>query len=364
MTVWAMVVLAEIYKQDGNLAHAERWFREAIKAQYGYMPAHRGLGDTLRLQGHYNEAYASLELAVALAPEDVPARRMLGYALLGASRLDDALTTFQGALEISHGHPDVTADIVTVLTRLDNYEEALRRARAAVSEHPRSLAARLALGSVLCDVGEFDEAIPFLRSAAEDAPGNANVSYWLGWALDNLGQQKHLGEARAALERAVSIDDVPAYRIELANILRALGDPAASGMYAEVLDAFNPNSTDPQELAFIGWCHYGRNEFEEAVRLYRLSLRIAPKGVEVQFDLALARLCQKRAELAADEYQYGLDLLQRQSRLRRRGLLQVALVDLQQARRLLKLDRGAKASENVLRAALRSHDGAASGALS
>ena len=358
--VWTMVLLAEVYREDGNLDQAERWFREAIKAQHDSMPAHRGLGDTLRLQGRYDEAYSSLELAVALAPGDVAARRMLGYALLGAGRLEDALNTFQGALEISHGDPDVTADIVTVLTRLDNYEEALTRARAAAREHPGNLAARLALGSVLCDVGEFEEAASFLRPAAEDAPGNASVSYWLGWTLDNLGQEKHLEEARTALERAVAIDDVPAYRIELANILRALGDPAASGMYAEVIAALDPDSTDPEELAFIGWCHYGQNDFDEAVRLYRLSLRLASKGVEVQFDLALARLCQGqgRAELAADEYQYGLDQLQRRSRLRRRGLLQVALVDLQQARRLLKLDRRAKACEQVLRAAVRSLDGA------
>ena len=353
---WTMVVLAKVYRDDGNLAEAERWFRAAIKAQPDYMPAHRGLGGTLRLQGRSDEAYASLELAVALEPEDILARRMLGYALLDADRLDDALTAFEGALGISHGDPAVTGDIVSVLARLDNFEEALTRGRAAVRQHPDSLNVKLALGFVLCNVGEFEEAADLLRPAAEEAPGNAEVSYWLGWTLDNTGQEGHREEARAALERAVNIDPVPAYRIELANVLRSLGDAGAPDMYAEAIAALDSDSSDPEELAFIGWCRYGRNEFDEAANLYRQSLRIAPKAVDAQFDLALVRLCQGRGELAADEYRHGLDQLQRRPRLRQRGLLRVALVDLRQGRRVLQLDGEAKACEEMLRAALRSLD--------
>jgi len=353
---WPMVVLAGVYKDDGKLAEAERWFRAAIEAQHDYMPARRGLGDTLRLLGRNDEAYASLETAVALAPEDVRARRLLGYALLSANRLDDALATFEGALEVSHSDPNVTGDIVSVLARLGNFEEALKRGRAAVRQHPDSLAVKIALGSVLCDVGEFEEAVDLLRPAAEETPDNAKVSFWLGWALDNFDQGEHLEEARAALERAVSIDPIPAYRMELANVLRSLGDASAPGMYAEAIAALDSDSSDPWELAFIGWCRYGRNEFDEAAGLYRRSLRIAPKEVTAQFDLALIRLCQGRAELAADEYRHGLDLLQWWPRLRQRGLLRVALADLRQGRRLLQLVGEAKACEKELRAALRALD--------
>jgi tetratricopeptide (TPR) repeat protein len=368
---WPMVVLAEIYKDDGELDKAERLFRAAIAVQRDYMsaqrddlpaqreyiPAHRGLGDTLRLQGRNDEAYASLELAVALAPDDLLARRILGYALLGDNRLIDALTTFEGALEISPGDPVVTGDIIAVLTQLDNFKEALRRGRAAVRQHPDSLPLRLALGVVLCDVGEFEEATDLLRPAVKDAPDNADVSYWLGWALDNLDHKEYLEEARAALERALTIRSIPAYHIELANILRSLGDAAqAADNYAEAIAALDPNSSDPEELAFIGWCRYGLNEFDEAARQYRRSLWIAPKAVEVQFDLALVRLCQGRGELAADEYRNGLDQLQRRPRLRQRGLLRVALVDLWQGRRVLQLDGQAKTCEEMLRAALRSLD--------
>src|SRR5262249_13535889 len=131
----------------------------------------------------------------------------------------------------------------------------------------------------------------------------------------------------------------------------------APDTYAEAIAELDSGSSDPEELALIGWCKYGRNEFEEATRLYRRSLRIAPKAVEVQFDLALACLCQGRRELAADEYRHGIDqLLPRRPRLRQRGLLRVALVDLWQGRRLLQLGGEAKVCEKLLRAALRSLD--------
>jgi tetratricopeptide (TPR) repeat protein len=346
-----MTTLADIRMKEGNLQEAERLFRAATEAQQDYLPAQRGLGDTLRRQGRYDDAYASLELALALSPEDVQTHRILGYTLLRADRFDDALVTFQRALELSPADAVVAGDIVRVLMLKEDFEGALKEAQDTVEKHPDSLAAKITLGCVLCYVGDFEEATDLLRPVARDAPDNDEVGFWLGWALQNRGR-RYLKEALSVFQRIVAIEPDPWYRKELANVMRSLRDSAAHDEYGQVLDAFDALSSNPTDLAVIGWCRYGRNEFSEAVDLYRRSLRIAPSEVDVRFDLALGLLCEGRGELAQDQYGRSLEQLQRRSRMRQRGLLRVALVDLQEARRLLPLDGDAKACEEMLRDAL------------
>jgi tetratricopeptide (TPR) repeat protein len=95
--------------------------------------------------------------------------------------------------------------------------------------------------------------------------------------------------------------------------------------------------TDADELATAGWCLYGLDRLDEALRTLRRSLQLSPASVETHFDIALVQLSQGLSDQAADDYGRAMHRADRQPRLRRRGLLRVALVDIDDARRVRDL---------------------------
>jgi tetratricopeptide (TPR) repeat protein len=88
---------------------------------------------------------------------------------------------------------------------------------------------------------------------------------------------------------------------------------------------------DVDTLALVAWCHFRLADYDEAVRCL---VDVLSQGKPLtnfqfaQFDLALALMCGGRYGAAWREYERGLNGLKQTSPLRRRGLLHVAITDL------------------------------------
>lgn len=336
---WVLTTLGDVYNRLGRLQEAEEAFSAAITAQPESLAAQRGLGDIFRQQGKFDAAYAAFEIALVLDPRDRLTLRLLGYTLLAADRLDDALTTFHRALEVTPDDPVVLSDVVQVLLSMNDYEGALEVSGRAVEVGPRSVPALVSRGEVLCEVGDFEEATTVLRVAVqEEEETDAEAQVWLAWALRKRGPA-HLDEAERALRSAIKVNDYPGYRKDLATVLWSRRNPTAADEFAQVLTKLGDgDGTNADDLAMAGWCLYGLGRFDEAVTAYRKSLRIAPGSVETLFDLAVAVLCQGQGDAALEEYGRAVGRAKRKPRLRRRGLFRVALIDLEDARRVRGLD--------------------------
>jgi Flp pilus assembly protein TadD len=77
------------------------------------------------------------------------------------------------------------------------------------------------LGMALSDLGFNEDALPFLRRAVDELPGEATPLVALGAAL---ARSNNLAEATSALEKALAIDaDCPFGLINLAACLVAMG---------------------------------------------------------------------------------------------------------------------------------------------
>ena len=121
---------AESLKNQGNaamrrgaLAEAQSFYRQAIRADPGYMPAHNNLGNTLRRQGRYEEALGAFEAAVNLAPEDYEIHVNIGVTLNAMARFDEAIDAFNRASTLA---PDaVTPKVNRSMTYLllERWEE-------------------------------------------------------------------------------------------------------------------------------------------------------------------------------------------------------------------------------------------------
>src|SRR4051812_30393461 len=84
----------------GNLAQAEKLYRQMLRADAGSFPALHMLGFLKAQQGHYDEAIVLLKKAVRQNPADLTARGHHAHALLAARRFDEALTAYDRVLAV------------------------------------------------------------------------------------------------------------------------------------------------------------------------------------------------------------------------------------------------------------------------
>ena len=82
------------------------------------------------------------------------------------------------------------------------HAEAIRVARAGLTQHPSYPSARLTLGRALLDSGDRAGARVELEAALRDAPDNILASRFLGQALDALGE---LGPALVQLQKTLKM---------------------------------------------------------------------------------------------------------------------------------------------------------------
>src|SRR5471030_2861554 len=73
----------------GNLAQAEKLYRQLLRADAGYFPALHMLGFLKAQQGHYDQAIPLLNKAVKTNPGDAAARAHHAHALMAAQRFDE-----------------------------------------------------------------------------------------------------------------------------------------------------------------------------------------------------------------------------------------------------------------------------------
>lgn len=189
------------------------------------------------------------------------------YALLGVPRSADAAAIRQAYVTAAKTfHPDAIARLGledlreaanTLFARIGNahgvlsdparrraYDEEFEGGGAEEAQRIASAETLYRKGEVLLRKGSFDEALRFLRPAAELAADDAAYRSALGWALYKK-QPPEPDAARAELERAIALDPrLAAAHLRLGSVLRALGKEEQAALHlarAHELDSRSPN---------------------------------------------------------------------------------------------------------------------------
>ena len=117
-------------------------------------------------------------------------------------------------------------------------DAALADLKRAVQLAPMDIFVRNALGLLLVQLDQRDEAIPLMRETAQLFPDSAIAQYSLGSALERTGE---LDEARTHHERAVALDPSFAKPLaHLADFAQRRSDYAAAKHYANAALALEP----------------------------------------------------------------------------------------------------------------------------
>lgn len=258
--------LGEALLKAGDLDGAESAFRRLVDLAPGEWRGHAGIGDVRLRRGDHAEALRSLEKAVRLDWNAARAHHLLGMALRGAGRMEEA------ELELSLGLN------ATSFPMPDAWSEK-------AAEHMKLLQDQLVIADESSQQGQPQKAVGILEEALRFHPTNAMVLNNLAIAYNRSGQPQ---KARPLLSRLLQSDDryVPAY-ITLSFTCQLLGSNAEALTFAERAVALSPNAAQSHVAKANALLAAERDA--EAIAALEAAFRCDPKNADIQSELGDVR---------------------------------------------------------------------------
>lgn len=242
--------------------------------QVKYAKPHYNLGKALAKKGEWEEAIASYQKAIELAPQWEEVRQYLADA---ENKLNE--TKVNGKMENEAGDESTMPHykLGKMLAKEGEWEEAIASYRKAIEVEPNFADVYHSLGDALVEAGEKEEAIRVYQKAIEIEPNLWEVHHKLGNLLQEVGQ---FDEAVGAYNKSIELKSDFCWSFNnLGDVLVKLGKwEEASGAYSQAVE-LNPD---------FAWGHYKLGdvlvelvELEGAIRCYR-------RAIELDADLSRA----------------------------------------------------------------------------
>lgn len=167
---------------------AEQAFKSAARLAPGDYSIQFNMGALYYTQSRFLEAEPSLEKAVALKPDYMPAQLFLGLNLEELGNEEKAIKTYRTAIAVDEAQSQKSElpylYLGRLLYRLDRLDEATQLMRRAVDIQPNSGEAWLLLGKTYKGLGRENDSIAALERAA---------------AVDSMSPEAHYLLSRAYL---------------------------------------------------------------------------------------------------------------------------------------------------------------------
>ena len=228
---------------NGNIDQAIKYLEFLIKINPNYAQAYQILtslyqikaqqapNDSIALE-YLKKARTALENYHKLNPEDPRANYFLGrfyydeaqFLLMQGDtvtykeKMEKALEYLQKALD--KGYEDANYDLGMVLSDLGKNEEAIQYIKKAAEKNPDNFEVWFNLAIVAIKAGDKDTALEALKKAAELKPDDYTTNYLLSVLLT---EKKDFEEALKYVDKAISIKETPEAYEQKAIILRELG---------------------------------------------------------------------------------------------------------------------------------------------
>lgn len=193
---------ATTFHQRGNLADAERCYRQLLNAKRDHAEARHFLGILRFQQGRTQEALDLIAAALALKQDYAEAFYNRGNILAALARYEEALADYDRALSLQPGNIEAQYNRGNALFKLCQYQEALASYDQVLAAHPTHVETLTIRGAALQELRRYDEALASYERARELAPGRAEAHYGLGNLFSEI---KHFDEALASYTAALAI---------------------------------------------------------------------------------------------------------------------------------------------------------------
>ncbi len=166
--VLVSIFLAHAYEERGDLEHAEKILQSV------WLASHKGseIGlDYVRilLKGQKNEAARKVcEEILAVEPENLLVRRVIGQIMIGENRLDDALKHLQELERLEDNSAETHFKIALIEIQKQNLKSAVNELNLVLAQEPEHEQARYYLASVYAASSRQKEALEELRKIKSD----------------------------------------------------------------------------------------------------------------------------------------------------------------------------------------------------
>jgi len=233
--------------------------------------------------GRYDEADRECQVALASAPNDADAWRVVGHAHRARGQRPEAAVCWRRSAEL-RSDPEVELEIGAVSNELGRFGEAAVFLRRVVAQRPGWFEALTQLGIACASSGQLPEAVRAFEAAVRARPDNPQAHHNVGVALVQVGRPE---EGIASLRQALALEPVyPDAHYNLGNALAGIGRRAeALDQYRQAL-THRPNYVEALNNLGLGLAEAGRPD--EAVPYLRQAIRLRPALAEGHNNLGIA----------------------------------------------------------------------------
>lgn len=265
--------------------HAVEWLVRAIRRE----PRPEflaNLGRTLRQQGRHDEALQTFDKAIQLSPADAELWRQLGEVLVDVKRADEAVLALQHALTLDPSHLGAADQCGNLLRTLRRFEEALACFILSDKLRPNHAQTLYLRGHTFSDLKRYAEALSDLTRARTLDPGHPGICNSLGYVLQNLGRHD---QALAAFDRAIALkpDYVEALNSKASSLTHS-GRFADALALAERVLALQPDYV-PAHINRALWLSE-QHRFDEAFASFERALALDPGNADATWNLSFLQL--------------------------------------------------------------------------
>ena len=193
---------ATTFHRRGELADAERCYRQLLNAKRDHAEARHFLGILRFQQGRTQEALGLIAAAIELKQDYAEAFYNRGNILAAMARYEQALSDYDRALSLQPGNIEAQYNRGNALFKLCRYQEALVSYNQVLAVHPAHVETLIIRGATLQELRRYDEALASYDRVRELAPRHAAVHYGLGNLFSEI---KRFDEALTSYGAALAI---------------------------------------------------------------------------------------------------------------------------------------------------------------
>lgn len=180
------------FQYDWDWKGAEEEFREAIRINPSYAPAHHFFADYLKAMGRFDEALSEIAKAQELDPLNLAINTGVGHVLYLSRQYERAIEQYKRSVELDPGFMMTHIWFGRPYLEKGLFEEAISELETGVKLSGDGTLALAMLGHGLASAGKKEEAMKILEKLLERSKSRYVPSYWVAVIYNGLREKEQV----------------------------------------------------------------------------------------------------------------------------------------------------------------------------